>query len=74
MWNIYEADYLRYRLGLMTDDAWQGRLKSINSIKKNDNSFDCIIRDRVWKNNRLILDSEFVKLVEEIPFEDCEAL
>ena len=26
MWNIYEADYLRYRLGLMTDDAWQGRL------------------------------------------------
>ena len=74
MWNIYEADYLRYRLGLMTDDAWQGRLNSINSIKKNDNSFDCMIRDRVWKNNRLILDSEFVKLVEEIPFEDCEAL
>ena len=34
MWNIFEADYLRYRLGLMTDDAWQGRLNSINSIRK----------------------------------------
>ena len=74
MWNIYEADYLRYRLGLMTDDAWQGRLNSINSIKKNDDSFDCMIRDRVWNDNRLILDSEFVKLVEEIPFEDCKKL
>tara|TARA_B110000444_G_scaffold91401_1_gene86349 strand:- start:162 stop:656 length:495 start_codon:yes stop_codon:yes gene_type:complete len=74
MWNIHEADYLRYRLGLMTDDAWQARLNYINIIKKNSASIDCMIRDRVWTDKRLVLDSEFVKLVEEIPFEECKKL
>ena len=64
-WEIVETDYLRYRLGLMDESIWQSRLGIVKSLRSASHE-NCEIRERVWQTSRVSLDSEFVKLVEEI--------
>ena len=73
-WEIIETDYLRYRLGLMDESIWESRLGIIKSFRTDATDEYCDIRKRVWQSSRNNLDSELVKLVEEIPFEECKKL
>jgi hypothetical protein len=73
-WEIIETDYLRYRLGLMDESIWESRLGIIKSFRTDVTDEYCDIRKRVWQSSRNNLDSELVKLVEEIPFEECKKL
>jgi len=72
-WNISEADFLRYRLGLMDENIWRSKFSIIKRQRSSD-ARNCELRRRVWQIKRTQIDSEFVKLVEEIPFEECKKL
>jgi len=71
LWHIYEADFLRYRLGLMDENIWQSRLQAIKGVYSRNPDQQCEISKVVWDIRRNVMDKEFVKLVESLAPRQC---
>tara|TARA_B100000586_G_C19902461_1_gene339704 strand:- start:75 stop:572 length:498 start_codon:yes stop_codon:yes gene_type:complete len=67
LWHIYEADFLRYRLGLMDENIWQSRLSIMRNGRSPTDKALCENRQAIWDVRSNQLDIEFVKLIESFP-------
>ena len=67
LWHIYEADFLRYRLGLMDENIWNSKLSIMSRGYSPNDISRCQDMRRVWDVRKGQLDSEFVKLIESFP-------
>ena len=67
LWHIYEADFLRYRLGLMDENIWDSKLSIMSRGYSPDDVAKCEEMKRVWNVRKDQLDKEFVKLIQSFP-------
>ena len=68
-WHIFEADFLRYQLGLLDEGVWESRLKAVQMNYSNPDV--CSISKYIWKARKPLLNSEFVNLVESTSLDNC---
>ena len=67
LWHIYEADFLRYRLGLMDENIWKSKLSIMSRGYSPNDITKCEPMKRVWNVRKGQLDKEFIKLIESFP-------
>ena len=68
-WHIFEADFLRYRLGLLDEGVWESRLKAVQM--NYSNPLFCSTSKYIWESRKSLLNSEFVNLVESTSLNNC---